>query len=80
MYVDIFYIATSVYNTYFENFFSTIDRFLPGWVKRVHVITDDEDYYTRFVGVKGDVIVETHYQMNMPYPIIPLLKTSFIKR
>ena len=79
-YVDIFYIATGVYNTYFENFFGTIDRFLPGWVKRVHVITNDEDYYTRFVGVKGNVFVETHYQMDMPYPIIPLMKTAFIKR
>ena len=83
--VDIFYIATGEYNTYFSNFYESVGNFLPGWHKRIHVITDWVRFYEdNFINNEAfdwekDREIDVHYQLDLPYPIIPLLKTTFVK-
>jgi hypothetical protein len=73
--IDVFYIATGVYASYFDNFITTIKNFFPGTSKYIHVLTD-VDLETE----NGDenIHVEVNKIINLPYPIIGLLKTTYI--
>ena len=44
-FADVFYIATGPYVSYFENFILSIGNFMPGFKKRVHVITDQPEKF-----------------------------------
>lgn len=75
--IDIFYIATGVYFEYFGEFLRTLPNFFPGVKKRVHIISDKMKEYDGYND--GTIEVNVIYQLDMPYPIIPLLKTLFVK-
>ena len=75
--VDIVYIATDVYASYIEDFLGTIHNFLPGYDKRIHAISDGLKEYDGYN--KDGVSIDVTYQTNLPYPLIPLSKTYFIK-
>ena len=75
--IDIFYIATGVYTEYFGLFLETLPMFFPGVKKRVHVVSDLLQDYNGYS--KDGIDINVIYQLDLPYPIIPLLKTHFIK-
>ena len=74
--IDIFYIATGVYTTYFDNFLCTVHNFLPSYNKRIHVISDGLKEYNGYN--ENGISINVIFQMDLPYPIIPLLKSKFI--
>ena len=76
MIADIFYIATGVYKSYFEEFLKTLPNFLPGWEKRIIVVTDDYNYFNEYRRNRTTLYI--YEQIDLPYPIIPLLKTHYI--
>lgn len=76
MTIDIFYIATGVYTEYFPKFLETLPLFFPGVNKRIHIISDLLSEYNGYNS--NDISIEVIYQLDLPYPLIPLLKTHFI--
>lgn len=77
MTIDVFYIATGVYSDYFKVFFETISAFMPSAYKRIHVISDRLGEYKGLM--LHDKSVEVIPILDLPYPVIPLLKTFLIK-
>lgn len=75
--VDVFYAATDVYATYFQDFLGSINNFLPGFKKNVHVISNRLSEYNGYKD--GDVSVDIIYQTSLPYPLVSLVKTSYIE-
>lgn len=74
--IDIFYIATGVYLSYFDNFIATIKYFFPESEKYVHVITDTNLATTYDI---PNVHIDINVIINLPYPLVALLKTTYIK-
>ena len=73
--IDIFYLATGIYTSYFDNFIMTVKNFFPGSDKYVHVITDAD----LKVEINDEKIhVDVNIIIDLPYPIIGLLKTTYI--
>lgn len=76
-FIDIFYIATGPYVSYFERFILSIGNFMPGFKKRIHVITDQPERFEGY-NIEG-VTIDIRVQTDLPYPIIPLCKNYFIQ-
>lgn len=77
MAIDIFYIATGVYCEYFPKFLETLPLFFPDIEKRVSIISDALKEYDGYNA--NNIAIKVIHQLDLPYPIIPLLKTYFIK-
>ena len=77
MTIDIFYIATGVYAEYFPKYLETLPLFFPGVNKRIHIISDLLSEYNGYNS--NDISIEVIYQLDLPYPLMSLLKTHFIK-
>ena len=75
--IDIFYIATGVYSSYFQPFLDSIGNFFPKYKKYIHIISDNMQKYDAIE--TENYRIDVHYQLNLPYPLMPLLKTYFIK-
>jgi len=73
----IFYIATSVYKNYFENFLNTSKYIFPDKFKQLIVLSDGLNEYNGTV-VNKNTIITVENIIDYPYPLINLCKFQTI--
>lgn len=78
MKIQLFYIATSVYNKFADDYFESVPNVFPDAEKKIDIFTDDTEYYNKF---RSDHFYEftLHKIFQLPYPILPLMKFSYMK-
>ena len=54
-------------------------KFFPLFQKRLHVISDGLKEYSEWRNEDNSIVIDVTYQMDMPYPLLPLTKTYFIE-
>lgn len=69
----IVYIATGKYKEYFEEFENSLENFCPGVKKKVHIFSDNPDYFFR-----NKSVAARSYVRNYPWPTITLFKFHYI--
>ena len=73
----IFYMATSVYKNYFDNFIKTVKYIFPDKYKELIVISDGlEEYHGKIIN--KNTYVEVEKIIDYPYPLINLCKFQTI--